>query len=287
MTAIPAAPTPGAALPAVTARVDVVSIQSQVVYGCVGNNAAMPIFRQAGLRAVALPTVILSNTPHYPTLHGGAVPLDWFQGLLRGLDERGVTAVARVVVCGYLGQPGQADLLADWLSGLRATRPELRVHIDPVMGDRNDGLYVDAGLVAQYRRKLVPHAHGMTPNHFELEQMVGRPLASIDEVAAAARELIAEGPEWIVVTSAAPQTAAPGTLRLAVVTRDDCVVLSHPEIAIPPSVHGTGDVFMAAITARLLAGDSLENAARDAAAAVTGALARTRDLGWEELAVEG
>lgn len=63
-------------------------------------------YSAAGLRAVALPTVILSNTPHYPTLHGGAVPLDWFQGLLRGLDERGVTAVARVVVCGYLGQPG-------------------------------------------------------------------------------------------------------------------------------------------------------------------------------------
>ena len=85
MTAIPAAPTPGAALPAVTARVDIVSIQSQVVYGCVGNNAAMPIFRQAGLRAIALPTVILSNTPHYPTLHGGAAPLDSLVGLLRGL----------------------------------------------------------------------------------------------------------------------------------------------------------------------------------------------------------
>lgn len=287
MTAIPAAPTSGAALPAVTARVDVVSIQSQVVYGCVGNNAAMPVFRQAGLRAIALPTVILSNTPHYATLHGGAVPLDWFQGLLRGLDERGVTRVARAVVCGYLGQPGQADLLADWLQALRAARPDLRVHIDPVMGDRNDGLYVDAGLVAQYRRKLVPHANGMTPNHFELEQMVGRPLASIDEVVVAARELIAEGPEWIVVTSAAPQAAAPGTLQLAVVTRDDCTVLSHPEIAIPPSVHGTGDVFMASVTARLLAGQDLIEAARAAAAQVTAALERTRELGWEELAMEG
>ena len=154
MTAIPAAPTPGAALPAVTARVDVVSIQSQVVYGCVGNNAAMPIFRQAGLRAIALPTVILSNTPHYPTLHGGAVPLDWFEGLLRGLDERGVTRVARAVVCGYLGQPGQADLLAQWLPALRAARPDLRVHIDPVMGDRNDGLYVEAGRRLHRRRHL-------------------------------------------------------------------------------------------------------------------------------------
>lgn len=286
MTAIPAAPSTGAALPAYTAQVDIISIQSQVVYGYVGNNAAMPVFRRAGLRAIAVPTVILSNTPHYSTLHGGAVPLDWFEGLLQGLDERGVTKVARAVVCGYLGQPGQAELLARWLPHLRAARPDLRVHIDPVMGDRNDGLYVDAGLVAQYRRLLVPLADGMTPNHFELEQLVGRPLSSMDEVVAAARELIAEGPQWIVVTSAAPMAAEPGTLQLAVVTQDAASIVTHPEIAIPPSVHGTGDVFMASVTAKLLTGQDLPEAVREAAAVVTATLERTRELAWEELAVD-
>lgn len=275
------------AIPAVTAQVDIVSVQSQVVYGCVGNNAAMPVFRKAGLRAIAVPTVVLSNTPHYPTLHGGAVPLDWFEGLLKGLDERGVTRRARAVVCGYLGQPGQAGLLAGWLPALRASRPDLKVHIDPVMGDRNDGLYVNEGLVQQYRDLLVPLADGMTPNHFELELLVGRALSSIEEVVAAARELIARGPDWIVVTSAAPMTAAAGTLQLAVVTRDEATVVTHPEIAIPPSVHGTGDVFMAGVTARLLTGQYLVEAVRSAAAQVTVALERTRELGWEELAVEG
>ncbi|WKK19281.1 pyridoxine/pyridoxal/pyridoxamine kinase [Achromobacter insolitus] len=275
------------AIPAVTAQVDIVSVQSQVVYGCVGNNAAMPVFRKAGLRAIAVPTVILSNTPHYPTLHGGAVPLDWFEGLLQGLDERGVTRRARAVVCGYLGQPGQAGLLAGWLPALRASRPDLKVHIDPVMGDRNDGLYVNEGLVQQYRDLLVPLADGMTPNHFELELLVGRALSSIEEVVAAARELIARGPDWIVVTSAAPMAAAAGTLQLAVVTRDEATVVTHPEIAIPPSVHGTGDVFMAGVTARLLTGQYLVEAVRSAAAQVTVALERTRELGWEELAVEG
>lgn len=287
MTAIPAAPMQGAALPARTAQVDVVSIQSQVVYGYVGNNAAMPVFRKAGLRAIALPTVILSNTPHYPTLHGGAVPLDWFGGLLQGLNERRVSQVARAVVCGYLGQPGQAGLLARWLSAVRASRPELRVFIDPVMGDRNDGLYVDEGLVAQYRDLLVPLAEGMTPNHFELELLVGRALSSVDEVVTAARELIARGPRWIVATSAAPMTAAPGTLQLVVVTRDDVTVVTHPEIAIPPSVHGTGDVFMAGVSSRLLNGLTLVQAVREAAAQVTVTLQRTRELGWEELAAEG
>ncbi|MFF7399849.1 pyridoxine/pyridoxal/pyridoxamine kinase [Achromobacter sp. NPDC008082] len=286
MTAISAAPETGAALPAYTAQVDIVSIQSQVVYGYVGNNAAMPVFRRAGLRAIAVPTVLLSNTPHYPTLHGGAVPLDWFEGLLKGLDERGVTKVARAVVCGYLGQPGQADLLARWLPALRAARPDVRVHIDPVMGDRNDGLYVNEGLVAQYRSLLVPLADGMTPNHFELELLVGRALSTMDEVVTAARELIALGPQWIVVTSAAPMAAEPGTLQLAVVTRDNVSVVTHPEIAIPPSVHGTGDVFMASVTAKLLTGQDLPGAVREAAALVTATLVRTRELAWEELAVE-
>jgi pyridoxine kinase len=286
MTAISAAPETGAALPAYTAQVDIVSIQSQVVYGYVGNNAAMPVFRRAGLRAIAVPTVLLSNTPHYPTLHGGAVPLDWFEGLLKGLDERGVTKVARAVVCGYLGQPGQADLLARWLPALRAARPDVRVHIDPVMGDRNDGLYVNEGLVAQYRSLLVPLADGMTPNHFELELLVGRALSTMDEVVVAARELIALGPQWIVVTSAAPMAAEPGTLQLAVVTRDNVSVVTHPEIAIPPSVHGTGDVFMASVTAKLLTGQDLPGAVREAAALVTATLVRTRELAWEDLAVE-
>ena len=245
----------------------------------------MPVFRKAGWRALAVPTVILSNTPHYPTLHGGAVPMDWFDGLLQGLEDRGVTRVARAVVCGYLGQPAQADALARWLPALRAARPDIQVHIDPVMGDRNDGLYVNEGLVAQYRDLLVPHADGMTPNHFELELLVGRKLGSLDEVVAAARELIARGPRWIVATSAAPAQAEPGTLRLAVVTRDEVTVVSHPEIAIPPSVHGTGDVFMAAITAALLAGQPWPSRARRGAAGHQ-ALARTRELGWEELAVE-
>ena len=122
------------------------------------------------------------------------------------------------MVCGYLGQPGQAGLRAGWLPALRAARPDLRVHIDPVMGDRNDGLYVDEGLVAQYRELLVPLADGMTPNHFELELLVGRTLSCLDDVVAAARELIALGPDWIVVTSAAPMEAAAGALQLAVVT---------------------------------------------------------------------
>ena len=68
---------------------DVVSVQSMVVYGRVGNNVAWPVLQRAGLEAAIVPTVLFSNTPHYASIHGGAIPDDWFAGYLADLEARG------------------------------------------------------------------------------------------------------------------------------------------------------------------------------------------------------
>jgi pyridoxine kinase len=227
--------------------------------------------------------VLLSNTPHYPTLHGGALPVDWFAGLLRGLVERGALQGARAVLCGYIGQPQTVRALAQWLWTMRTSHPKLRVCIDPVLGDLEHGLYVDAGLPAVYREKLLPLACGLTPNHFELETLVGAPLHGIDEVVDAARGLLELGPEWIAVTSAAPGTAPANRLQVVLVTRRDVHVLRHARLNV--AVKGTGDLFSAELLAGLLAGRALQPAARQACAQVQRALRRTQAFGWEELAL--
>lgn len=254
-------------------RIGVVSVQSQVVYGSVGNAVAVPALQAHGLAVAAVPTVLLSNTPHYPTFHGGAVPLEWFSGYLSDLRARDALRQLRAVVIGYLGEPAQAATLATWLGQLRERLPDLRVFIDPVMGDVDSGVYVAPGMVEAYLRHLLPQADGITPNGFELAQLVPGSGTDLDGVIAAARRLLRGRTRWVVVTSAAPDAWEPDLMWLAVVTRDAVEVIRHPRLAADSK--GTGDLFNADLAARLLAGTSLQDAVAQASGHVIEALRLT------------
>lgn len=261
--------------------VDIVSVQSQVVYGRVGNSVAVPTLRTLGFEVAAVPTVILSNTPHYPSMHGGALPLEWFAGYLADLDARGALAQLRAVLCGYLGGPDQARQLAHWIDRLLTAQPDVRVHIDPVIGDHDHGVYVDPGMIEAYRRHLLPLAHGLMPNGFELRQLTGLPVANREEVIAAARSLIHGPTQWVAVTSAAPDSYDTDRMGVIVVTRDDACTIDHVRIDTAPK--GTGDLFSAALTGQLLLGQPLVAAARLACDQVVSALERTHRRNCMEL----
>lgn len=261
--------------------IDVVSVQSQVVYGRVGNSVAVPALQAHGLTVAAVPTVVFSNTPHYPTLHGGALPIDWFDGYLQDLIARDALRSLRAVLVGYLGSPAQAAALAHWIDRVQAMHPDLRVIVDPVIGDHDHGIYVDPGLIAACRTHLLPRAQGLAPNGFELEQLTGRPVADEADVIAAARTLLGGRTRWVVVTSAAPAAWAPGQMQVAVVTHEEARILRHPRIDAMPK--GTGDLFSAVLAARLLEGAAVFDAAAHACDQVVAALERTHRARCAEL----
>ena len=263
--------------------IDVVSVQSQVVYGRVGNNVAMPTLQALGLAAAAVPTVVFSNTPHYPSIHGGAIAAEWFAGYLQDLGARGALGQLQAVLAGYLGGPEQAGLLADWVAGLLQQRPGLRVVVDPVIGDHDSGIYVDPAMVEAYQRHLLPLADGLTPNHFELERLTARPVHGMDDVVQAARSLLTGRTQWVAVTSAAPELGGEHALRMrvALVTREDVHVVTHARVDAVPK--GTGDLFSAALTGHWLQGASLREAAERACERIVQALERTRQARSAEL----
>jgi len=269
--------------PAGERLIDIISVQSQVAWGNVGNNIAVQVLQALGWQVAPVPTIVLSNAPHYPTMHGGPVPLDWFEGILDDMEARQVATRALRVQVGYLGSPAQGRVLAGWLDRMQALNPGLQVQIDPVMGDHDSGLYTDPALLPVWRDHLLARAQGLTPNHFELEQLTGRTLSTLDECIDAAQGLLEGRTEWVVVTSAAPAQCSPGRVKLAMVTRAGHEVMEHEAVDHP--VKGVGDMFAALISGRVMGGLELPQAVRLACADVVTVLRNGKARGWQELAL--
>jgi len=260
--------------------VDVISVQSQLVYGHAGNSAAVPPLRALGLRVAEIPTTLLSNAPFYATLRGRVLPSDWFADLLRGASERGLPQRAGALVSGYFGSVGNGTTFADWLEQTLPESPQLRYCLDPVIGDTHTGPYVEPGLEAVFAERLLPHAWLVTPNAFELGRLTGRPALAQPDAIAAAQALLERGPHWVLAHSVSGEA---GELVTLAVGREGIWRWTSP--LLPVDVAGTGDVLMALIVAFVLRGQGMEEAIGRAIAGVHAALEATLAAGHEEFDV--
>jgi pyridoxine kinase len=260
------------------APVDIISVQSQLVYGYAGNSAAVPPLRQSGLRVAEVPTTLLSNTPFYATLRGKVLPAEWFGDLLRGARERGLHRRAQVLLSGYLGSVENGHVFADWVDAVLPEAAQLRFCLDPVIGDTHTGPYVEPGLEAVFRERLLPRAWMVSPNAFELERLSGLPAQTEHEGLAAAKALLARGPRWVVTHSV---RNAAGELVTLAASADEAWKVASPEL--PIDVAGTGDVLTALVIANLLGGTAMPQALERAVEGVHAALEATLADQHEEL----
>ena len=252
--------------------VDVISVQSQLVYGHAGNSAAVPPLRALGLRVAEVPTTLLSNAPFYSTLRG--------RMLLLGVSERGIPARAKTLVSGYFGTVENGEVFAEWAARTLAGNPQLAYWLDPVIGDTHTGPYVEPALEAVFRDKLLPLATVVTPNAFELGRLTGRDALAQDDAIAAARELLARGPKWVIAHSV---EGAPGELVTLAVSAD--AVWRWTSEHLPVDVAGTGDVLLGLTMAFVLRGEPMPMAISRAIAGVHAALEATLAADVEEFDV--
>lgn len=259
----------------------VISIQSQVVFGHVGNSAALFPMQAAGLEVAAIPTVLFSNTPHYPTLRGRPLPPDLFAELLQGARERGLPERADYLLTGYIGSPEVAGMVADFVAEAKAANPRLRYICDPVMGDTGPGLYVPEAIAGVMRDRLLPMADIATPNPFELAWLTGQQIRTLADLQAA-REALHIAPEaHLIATGCVLDDTGPGQLETVLLGPED--LSRHPTKRLPIALPGTGDLFAGLVVAGIGRGRALPRAIETAQTLTARALSHAEALGAGEV----
>lgn len=259
----------------------VISIQSQVVFGHVGNSAALFPMQAAGLEVAAIPTVVFSNTPDYPTLRGRALPPEFFSDLLQGARERGLPERADYILTGYIGSLDVALMVADFVAEAKEANPGLTYLCDPVMGDTGPGLYVPEAIAEVMRDRLLPMADIATPNPFELAWLTGRAIATLDDLHAARAQLhIAPGAP-LIATGCKLEDSPEGHIESVILGPEG--VSRHPTEHLPIALPGTGDLFAGLIVAALGRGLSLDGAVEIAQRLTSRALGHAKALGAGEV----
>jgi len=258
----------------------VLSVQSRVAYGHVGNAASVFPLQRLGIEAWALDTVAFSNHTGHGRWRGSVVAAAAVAEMFEGIADLGVLARCDAVLSGYIGAAETGPVLLDIVARVRAANPNALFCCDPVIGDIDTGSYVTEGIAEFFRDRALAMADIVTPNRFELEYLTGRTIPTITAAAQAADELRGIGPSIVLLTSL---DLDPERISMLAAGPDGAFAVETPRI--PVMLNGCGDVTAALFLARLLRGESLAQALALTAAAMYAVIEETVRLERHELAL--
>ena len=262
---------------------NILSIQSHVAYGHVGNSAAVFPLQRLGHDVWPIHTVAFSNHLGYPTWSGRARAPEEAGEIVDGLDRLGALKRCDAVLSGYLGDRGNGAVVLDAVARVRAANPNALYACDPVMGDRGVGLFVKPDIPAIFSEQLLPAADMTFPNAFELEQLTG---GGTDRHQQLSPPPMRCAPRMrpgalVVITSLLRSDGPTGRIEVLAVSADVAWLIDSPLHAGPP--HGAGDCFAALFLGHYLRSRSIEDTLARAVSAIHGVLAAS--VGAAELQI--
>lgn len=236
----------------------ILSIQSHVVSGHVGHQASVLPLQRLGFDVLALPSVLYSNHPGHGAFSGAPVEAGLMADLVSGLKTHSGLDKIRALHSGYLGSFEQVAIVRDLARSLQSETHPTPYFCDPVMGDREKGLYVDPALADAIKTALVPMAHAVFPNAVELECLTGQAPTNLDATLAAADTLLESGVAVVVATSLALDDQYPEGFCNLAVSREGAYLCAVPYLSGAPK--GAGDLLAAVFMARCLKHEHLSSA---------------------------
>ena len=259
----------------------ILSIQSSVAYGHVGNSAAVFPLQRLGVEVWPVHTVHFSNHTGYGAWRGPLLPADDVRAVIQGVEERGAFPAVDAVLSGYQGGEDIGDVILDAVARVKAANPDAIYACDPVMGNAKSGCFVHPAIPVLLRERVVPAADLITPNQFELGFLTDTQPRTIDETLASVDLARAMGPSTVLVTSVERPDAPQDTIEMMAVTGDGAWIVQTPRL--PMKANGSGDVTAALFTAHLLETGDPSVALARTASSVFDLLQTTLDSGEREL----
>ncbi len=260
---------------------NLLSIQSHVAYGHVGNSAAVFALQRLGVEVWPIHTVELSNHPGYGDFRGRVADAAAVRELVAGIAARGAFSRCDGVLSGYVGAAEIGEEILAAVEQVKAANPAVQYCCDPVIGDADRGIYVRPEVGEFLRSRAVPAADVITPNAFELDYLTGHASATLADACAAIDALHARGPRVVLVTSLATVETPPNAVDLVVSDRARRFRLRMPKL--DHAANGAGDAIAALLFAHLLRTGSAADAMARAASSVFGILRRTAQADAREM----
>lgn len=259
----------------------ILSIQSAVAYGHVGNSAAVFPLQRIGVEVLPVYTVTFSNHTGYGAWRGPLIDPADVREVISGIEDRGVFGQIDAVLSGYQGGEGIGDVIIDAVARVKAANPRALYACDPVMGNAKSGCFVAPAIPVLLRERVVPVADIITPNQFELGFLTETEPDTLESTLASVDLARAMGPKTVLVTSVERPDREEGSIEMLAVDDAGAWIVQTPHL--PMKANGSGDVTAALFTAHYVETGSAKTALERTASSVFDLLQATLDSGEREL----
>jgi pyridoxine kinase len=232
--------------------VAILSIQSHVAYGHVGNRAAVFPLERLGYEVWPLNTVQFSNHTGYGSWTGEIFTSAHLALVWSGVKARGVLGECEAVLSGYMGSADIGQFVLQAVDQVKDAKPGAVYCCDPVMGDYGRGFFVAEGIPEFISHQAVAVADIITPNQFEAETISGLVIASVDDAKRACEAIHGMGPSVVLITSFKPSGQASSSISMFLSSKEGFRLITTPELPVDPPLNGAGDLTAALFLGRYL-----------------------------------
>ncbi|MDF1646386.1 MAG: pyridoxal kinase [Legionellaceae bacterium] len=263
----------------------ILSIQSHVAYGYVGNRVATFALERLGHEVITINTVQFSNHTGYDDWQGDVFTAKHIAAIWNGIKQRVALKDIDALITGYLGDERLAFLVKDIATELQSANPNLLYCLDPVFGDVGRGLFVTSALAEYFRNNLAQQANLLTPNHFEFNYLTQQQNTSIEQIKKSAKPLFNNETKAILVTSYQGNEIKKNEIGMLLLTSTESWLLTTPKIRFTTPPNGSGDLVASFLLDKFLKKTITPHALAQIGQQIYDVFAKTKAMNRRELAL--